>query len=83
MKSQAQLSPHLLNVELLQHLPAGLDAGGGRVCLTGDVLHPGPLVDHQGGVAVVEPGDVADPGQPGGDAPGESKQDDNRALSSY
>ena len=61
--------PHLLNVELLQDIPPSLDAGGGGVCLTGDVLHSGPLVDHEGGVAVVEPGDEPDPGQPGGDAP--------------
>ena len=74
------LRPHLVNVESLQDLLASLDAGRGGVWLTGDVLDPGPLVDHQGGVAVVEPGDVADPGQPGGDGPDQIKQDDNCSV---
>ena len=47
------------------------------------MLDPGPLVDHQGGVAVVEPGDVADPGQPGGDGPDQIRPHDNCVLHSH
>merc|ERR1719220_2690407 len=59
--------------ELVQHLVSCLDAAdrvAGRVLLTGDVLDPCPLVGHQGRVAVVEPRDELEPGQPGGNTPG-------------
>ena len=37
------------------------DTGGEVLAIAGDVLHQGPLVDHQSGVAVVEPGEELDP----------------------
>ena len=68
-KCKIKPRPYLVNLELLQHILASLDAGRGGVWLAGDALDPIPLVDHQGGVAIVEPGDVADPGQPDRNAP--------------
>ena len=65
---------HLVYSELVQDVFPCPDAGGESLVpnlldVAGDVLHPGPLVDHQSGVAVVEPGDKLDPGQPDGNTP--------------
>ena len=63
---------HLVYGQLVEDTVAGGDTGAGwevGVGLTVDVLDSSPLVGHQSRVAVVEPGDELDPGQPGGNAP--------------